>query len=246
MGRPRTREGPHHGSPIRTSPRRRPHRARRHGHDRALRPGHRRPCHRGPGARRGPGRHRDHRHGRVRRRRPGGRQVREGRGPPRRPRRRQPLLDLAPSPTSSPSAPSTPASSSSPRSSAAWATPRALVIPDDKMAVSVELTDFERVAGFVNPGNEVAIFATALDPVAPPARRQGAEARQPHPHRPHPRAGPRRRHDERHLAHDRRARTASRRPRRSPRTILTLAVDPGRGREAHPRRPHRRSSTSRS
>lgn len=41
-----------------------------------------------------------------------------------------------------------------------------LVIPDGKMAVSVELTDFERVAGFVNPGNEVAVFATALDPVA--------------------------------------------------------------------------------
>ena len=43
---------------------------------------------------------------------------------------------------------------------------QSLVIPDDKMAVSVELTDFERVAGFVNPGNEVAVFATALDPVA--------------------------------------------------------------------------------
>ena len=41
-----------------------------------------------------------------------------------------------------------------------------LVIPDDKMAISIELTDFERVAGFVNPGNEVAIFATALAPVA--------------------------------------------------------------------------------
>lgn len=41
-----------------------------------------------------------------------------------------------------------------------------LVIPDDKMAISVELTDFERVAGFVNPGNEVAVFATAMDPVA--------------------------------------------------------------------------------
>lgn len=40
-----------------------------------------------------------------------------------------------------------------------------LVIPDDMMAVSVELTDFERVAGFVNPGNEVAVFATALDPI---------------------------------------------------------------------------------
>lgn len=37
-----------------------------------------------------------------------------------------------------------------------------LVIPDDKMAVSVELTDWERVAGFVNPGNEVAVFGTSL------------------------------------------------------------------------------------
>lgn len=33
-----------------------------------------------------------------------------------------------------------------------------LVIPDKKMAISVELTDPERVAGFVNPGSEVAIF----------------------------------------------------------------------------------------
>ncbi|MCY4727544.1 Flp pilus assembly protein CpaB [Nocardioides sp. STR2] len=40
-----------------------------------------------------------------------------------------------------------------------------LVIPDEKMAVSVELTDWERVAGFVNPGNEVAIFGTAISPV---------------------------------------------------------------------------------
>jgi pilus assembly protein CpaB len=40
-----------------------------------------------------------------------------------------------------------------------------LVIPDDKMAISVELTDFERVAGFVNPGSEVAIFGTAVAPV---------------------------------------------------------------------------------
>ncbi len=43
---------------------------------------------------------------------------------------------------------------------------QSLVIPDGKMAVSVELTDFERVAGFVNPGNEIAVFATALDPMA--------------------------------------------------------------------------------
>lgn len=40
----------------------------------------------------------------------------------------------------------------------------ALVIPDKKMAVSVELTDWERVAGFVNPGSEIAVFATAIAP----------------------------------------------------------------------------------
>jgi pilus assembly protein CpaB len=40
---------------------------------------------------------------------------------------------------------------------------QSLVIPEDMMAVSVELTDFERVAGFVNPGNEVAVFATPQD-----------------------------------------------------------------------------------
>lgn len=41
---------------------------------------------------------------------------------------------------------------------------KTLVIPDDKLAVSVELTDPERVAGFVNPGSAVAIFMSA-DPV---------------------------------------------------------------------------------
>ncbi|QSR31748.1 Flp pilus assembly protein CpaB [Nocardioides sp. S5] len=40
---------------------------------------------------------------------------------------------------------------------------QSLVVPDGKMAVSVELTDFERVAGFVNPGDEVAVFATPQD-----------------------------------------------------------------------------------
>lgn len=39
-----------------------------------------------------------------------------------------------------------------------------LVIPDDKLAVSVELSDPERVAGFVNPGSNVAIFMSS-DPV---------------------------------------------------------------------------------
>lgn len=43
---------------------------------------------------------------------------------------------------------------------------QSLVIPDDMMAVSIELTDFERVAGFVNPGNEVAVFATTINGVA--------------------------------------------------------------------------------
>ncbi len=42
---------------------------------------------------------------------------------------------------------------------------QSLVITDNKMAVSVELTDFERVAGFVNPGSEIAVFATAPSPV---------------------------------------------------------------------------------
>ncbi|MFC4785177.1 Flp pilus assembly protein CpaB [Nocardioides sp. MAHUQ-72] len=36
-----------------------------------------------------------------------------------------------------------------------------LTIPDDKLAVSVELTDPARVAGFVNPGSWVAVFASA-------------------------------------------------------------------------------------
>ncbi len=39
--------------------------------------------------------------------------------------------------------------------------PETLTIPDDKLAVSVELTDPERVAGFVVPGSQVAIFVSA-------------------------------------------------------------------------------------
>jgi pilus assembly protein CpaB len=38
-----------------------------------------------------------------------------------------------------------------------------LVIPREKMAVSVELTDPARVAGFVEPGSKVAIFTTSGD-----------------------------------------------------------------------------------
>jgi pilus assembly protein CpaB len=38
-----------------------------------------------------------------------------------------------------------------------------LQIPDTNMAISVNLTDPSRVAGFVNPGSEVAIFLTGQD-----------------------------------------------------------------------------------
>lgn len=39
-----------------------------------------------------------------------------------------------------------------------------LQIPEAKLAVSVNLTDPARVAGFVNPGSEVSIFLTGTDP----------------------------------------------------------------------------------
>jgi pilus assembly protein CpaB len=39
----------------------------------------------------------------------------------------------------------------------------ALQIPDTNMAVSVNLTDPSRVAGFVNPGSQVAIFLTGTE-----------------------------------------------------------------------------------
>jgi pilus assembly protein CpaB len=38
-----------------------------------------------------------------------------------------------------------------------------LQIPDDKIAISVNLTDPARVAGFVNPGSQVAIFLNGTD-----------------------------------------------------------------------------------
>lgn len=40
-----------------------------------------------------------------------------------------------------------------------------LQIPKGMLAVSVNLTDPSRVAGFVNPGSEVAIFLTSSDPI---------------------------------------------------------------------------------
>lgn len=51
--------------------------------------------------------------------------------------------------------------------SSKWGAPGSestLNIPDTNMAISVELADPDRVAGFVTPGSEVAIFATAVDP----------------------------------------------------------------------------------
>ncbi len=42
------------------------------------------------------------------------------------------------------------------------ATESALQIPDENMAASVNLTDPARVAGFVNPGSQVAVFWTGL------------------------------------------------------------------------------------
>lgn len=50
--------------------------------------------------------------------------------------------------------------------SAEWGEPGTedtLKIPEENMAISVELADPDRVAGFVNPGSEIAIFCTAKD-----------------------------------------------------------------------------------
>jgi pilus assembly protein CpaB len=44
------------------------------------------------------------------------------------------------------------------------ATTSALTIPKDKIAISITLTDTARVAGFVNPGNDVAIFLNGSGP----------------------------------------------------------------------------------
>lgn len=49
----------------------------------------------------------------------------------------------------------------------------ALPIPDDKIAISVQLEDPARVAGFVAPGNEVAVMFTMSEP---PAAAPGAAA----------------------------------------------------------------------
>ena len=76
------------------------------------------------------------------------------------------------------------------------------IIPDDKMAVAVELTDFERVAGFVNPGNEVAIFSDRISPHPLDPERRQDRARRLDPHRAGPRPRRGRRHHQCHVAHD--------------------------------------------
>jgi pilus assembly protein CpaB len=51
-----------------------------------------------------------------------------------------------------------------PKFGASAAVQTSLQIPDTNMAVTVNLTDTARVAGFVNPGSQVAIFHTGTDP----------------------------------------------------------------------------------
>ena len=53
-----------------------------------------------------------------------------------------------------------------------------LTLPEGKSAVSIVLGDPQRVAGFVNPGSEVAIFRTGVPPVGPGAA-EGTEAAAP-------------------------------------------------------------------
>ncbi len=55
----------------------------------------------------------------------------------------------------------------------------AIPIPDDKMALSLQLGDPERVAGFLGAGSEVAVFVTLRNPSRPRPRRT-----RPRPSRP--------------------------------------------------------------
>ena len=68
---------------------------------------------------------------------------------------------------------STPTSRSSPPSSAPPVTRDALTIPDGNIAISVNLSDTGRVAGFVNPGASVAVFVNTDATTAAPAPRPG-------------------------------------------------------------------------
>ncbi len=55
-----------------------------------------------------------------------------------------------------------------------------LALPEGKMGVSVELSDPQRVAGFVKPGSEVAVFVSVP---APSARRRPPRRGRPRPRR---------------------------------------------------------------
>ena len=193
--------------------------------DRALRPGHRRACHRGPGARRGAGRHRHHR-----------RRARPSPTPRRRASSRSarcaattwstaPCPRPARSPTSSPSARSTRASRSSPRSSARLGDTESARHPrrqDGHLGRAHRPRPRRRLRQPGLRGRDLRCRPTRSASCPTARSRRCRPTRASAPARG---AGHRRRHDEHHLHdHDRPTR-ASRRPRRCPRAILTLAVD---------------------
>ncbi len=136
------------------------------------------------------------------------------------------------------SARSTRASRSSPRSSATSATPAPSSSPTTRWPSRSSSPTPERVAGFVNPGSEVAIFVVGR-PGPLQAGRQGTEARRSTPGSLLPKvevvgvgttsiAAKTTKSDE------------GEETEQVARTILTVAVDQERGREAHLRRPQRR------
>ena len=75
-----------------------------------------------------------------------------------------------------------------------------LGIPEGKMAISVNLTDPDRVAGFVNPGSEVAIFVTDRRSRRRPRMHRRRGRRRPHSPAARPGHGPGRR--QHHAGHD--------------------------------------------
>ena len=121
-----------------------------------------------------------------------------------------------------------------------WATPRAWSSPTTSMAVSVELSDPERVAGLRQPWLRRSRSSSPADPVRSPPRRHGKDAAVLHAAPPARGPGDRRRHHERHVQdHDRRDGEST--TEEVPKTILTVAVDQKRGGEADLRRAQRRS-----
>ncbi len=115
-----------------------------------------------------------------------------------------------------------------------------LIIPDDKVAISVELSDPARVAGFVNPGSDVAIFLSA-DPVQ--KMPDGTEETLPglHPRAAAQGPGHRRRHVQ-HLCQDHH----HRRGRPDRRGGAPRHPDRSRSTRSRPRRSSTRRATPRS